>query len=399
MSQSMADMNNSSYSRKTELSSAIPHSTLHEVLQTISQKCTNCTLCQKECAFLRQYGKPKEIADIFDIADKTLTNMAFECNLCGLCAAVCPVDVNPADMFLEMRRDAVKQGAGVFREHSKILAYEKKGTSKLFSWYGLPKGCDTIFFPGCSLPGTRPDKTLKLFELIQQKFPSIGIVFDCCTKPSHDLGRDVFFSAMFKEMKDYLIQNGIRTILVACPNCYKIFDQYGGNISVMSVYEFLAKTDIPKVKSPVQTVTVHDPCALRFKEPVQNSVRKLIEKLGISIYEMPHSKEKTLCCGEGGSVRFLSPKLSEKWIGTRKQEHDGKRVITYCAGCANHLNQSMQTDHIIDLYFEPDATLAGKAKVYKTPMTYWNRLKLKRHFKKKLDAAISRKRTFTGPGF
>ncbi|MBU1055604.1 MAG: VTT domain-containing protein [Proteobacteria bacterium] len=389
-------MNDNSYLQIAESYTKKSYSALQEELQANSEKCINCKLCQKECEFLRKYGKPKEIADSFDLTDKTFKTMAFECSLCGLCAAVCPLGLNPADMFLEMRREAVKQGGGIFAEHNGILAYEKKGTSKLFSWYGLPEGCDTVFFPGCSLPGTRPDKTLGLFKLIQKKFPSAGIVFDCCTKPSHDLGRNAFFTAMFGEMKEFLIQNKIKKVLVACPNCYKIFDQYGGDISVISIYEFLADLDIPVEKKMSYSVTVHDPCALRYKEPVQKSVRKLIEKLGISIYEMPHSGINTLCCGEGGSVSFLSPGLAEKWIGIRKQEHKGNRVITYCAGCANHLNQAMPTDHIIDLYFEPEATLAGNAKIYKAPVTYLNRLKLKRHLKNSLNTAVSRERTFTG---
>lgn len=35
-------------------------------LKTISEKCINCELCQKECAFLKKYGKPKDIADSYN---------------------------------------------------------------------------------------------------------------------------------------------------------------------------------------------------------------------------------------------------------------------------------------------------------------------------------------------
>ena len=45
----------------------------------------------------------------------------------------------------------------------------------------------------------------------------IGIVLDCCTKPSHDLGDEEHFNAMFGEMKDYLLSQGIKTVLLACP--------------------------------------------------------------------------------------------------------------------------------------------------------------------------------------
>ena len=121
---------------------------LRKELDTISDKCINCKLCQKECEFLRKYGKPKEIADSYDPSDKAHQGMPFECSLCQLCAAVCPVKINPSAMFLEMRREAVRNGSGDYPEHAGIVGYEKRGTSKKFSYYTLPKGCDTIFFPG-----------------------------------------------------------------------------------------------------------------------------------------------------------------------------------------------------------------------------------------------------------
>ncbi len=105
---------NSPYSIKTESSVKTQDYALQQELQTVSLQCTNCKLCQKECEFLRQYGKPKEIAETFDLTNKTFKTMAFECSLCGLCAAVCPVNVNPVSMFLEMRREAARQGVRRF---------------------------------------------------------------------------------------------------------------------------------------------------------------------------------------------------------------------------------------------------------------------------------------------
>jgi len=43
--------------------------------------------------------------------------------------------------------------------------------------------------------------------------------------------------------------------------------------------------------------------------------------------------------------------------------------------------------------FEPEATMKGKVKVSKTPVTYWNRIRLKRSLKNMADAWISRERT------
>jgi formate hydrogenlyase subunit 6/NADH:ubiquinone oxidoreductase subunit I len=39
---------------------------LKEQILIMSEKCIRCKLCQNECAFLRKYGKPKDIADLLE---------------------------------------------------------------------------------------------------------------------------------------------------------------------------------------------------------------------------------------------------------------------------------------------------------------------------------------------
>lgn len=91
----------------------------------------------------------------------------------------------------------------------------------------------------------------------------------------------------------------------------------------------------------------------------------------------------------------ISPDLAKAWGTAIKVEADGRRIITYCAGCTNHLNAIASTSHILDLLFEPKATLAGNAKASKGPITYINRLRLKSRLRKSIDARVARERTFT----
>lgn len=367
---------------------------LVERIQEISAGCINCPSCQKECAFLRKYGKPKEIADAYNQNDKVCLSMAYECSLCGLCAAVCPVKVNPTEMFLEMRREKMRRDPQPYPEHGGLLGYEKKGMSPRFTWYGLPAGCDTVFFPGCALPGTRPEQTFKLYETMKQWIPGLGVVLDCCGKISHDMGREDYFKAMFAEMKDYLLGQGVKKVIVACPNCYRIFDRYGGGLSVASVYDVLAEHLPTGNQKWEQTVSIHDPCGLRFEDQVRASVRRLAAQQGLTIEELRHSSQKTYCCGEGGGVGCLAPELSDTWGKKIQEEAQGRKLLTYCAGCTNHLNRLTPTSHIVDFVFDPKATLAGKEKVSKAPITYLNRMKLKSRFKKTIDASVTRERTF-----
>ena len=368
---------------------------LQESMRVVSGGCTRCDLCQTECAFLRKYGTPKEIADRYDPSRKEDQGMPFECSLCGLCTAVCPAGVDPSSLFLEMRREAVRRGHGDYPEHTALTGYERRGGSRTFTYYGLPEGCETVFFPGCALSGTRSEKVILVYQKMKERTPSLGIVLDCCMKPSHDLGREEHFTAMFEEMREYLASRGIREVLVACPNCYRMFSRYGAGLSTKSIYECLAGDELSLKSGGAGEVTIHDPCAVRFEAPVQDAVRTLLGEQGFNISEMPHSGARTLCCGEGGAVACLVPDFAANWGRLRRKEALGRKVVTYCAGCAGSLSRLIPSAHVLDVLFDSKEP-AGKARVAKPPFTYWKRLRLKKWFKKHVPAAVSRERTFAG---
>ncbi len=333
------------------------------------------------------------IADSFNTSDPASLTRSFECSLCGLCSLTCPEQLDLDRLFLEMRREAVDRGFGDFKEHMPLVAYEKLGTSRRFSLYQLPEGCTTIFFPGCSLSGTRPGGVKQVFAELQKNDPNVGIVFDCCLKPSHSLGREQYVNAMFEEMNNWLVGHGVQEVLVACPNCQVMFDSLGHGLKVRTVWEKLAESGLlPEDTSG--TVTVHDPCVIRNAQPVHKAVRELLVRQGLTVEEMPHSGQNTVCCGKGGAVDMYNPELAGSWGALRKNEANGRRIITYCAGCVQALGGHTPTNHLVDVLFAPDQTLAGKKKGAGAPITYLNRLLLKRAFKRKVGSAVSRERTF-----
>ncbi len=374
---------------------------LEKQISLVMDACIDCPKCVAQCAFLKKYGTPKTLAAAYDPADISWLTLPFECNLCDLCATVCPVNLNPGAMFLEMRREAVNRGVAPFPAHRGIMAYEQRGISRRYSWYSLPENCRTVFFPGCTFAGTRMDTTIALYEYMKTRIPELGIVLDCCCKPSHDLGRVDFFNDVFTEMSSWLTACGVETVLVACPNCYKVFSNYGSPLEVATVYEFLTENDLPGADEATTAdvsahpVSIHDPCVLRNESAIQAAVRELATAAGFSITEMSHTGKKTLCCGEGGAVGFVAPELASTWGDLRQTEAGDCRLLTSCAGCAGFLNRKTPTDHILDAIFHPEAVAAGKRKAAKAPLTYLNRIRLKRYLQKHHPAAVSRERNFS----
>jgi Fe-S oxidoreductase len=372
---------------------------LETALQEMAVQCIECKICVKQCAFLKKYGTPKKIAASCIPDDYNSFAMAFECSLCSLCTAVCPESIDPRQMFLEMRRYAVACGYADLMKQKLLINFERRGTSRRYSFYGLPAGSDTVLFPGCALAGSRPQRVLQLFNHLQSSFPNLGIVLDCCTKPSHDLGRSAYFHAMFYEMRDYLVSHGIKTLLVACPSCLAVFRQYGKGLTIRTVYDILSREYWqPELQPFSAPVTIQDSCVARFETSMQNDVRKIVRARGILVEEMKHQGKKTLCCGEGGGAHFVAPELAGNWAMMRKSEVGRKRIITYCAGCAHFLARIGTTAHLLDLLFDPAATLSGRVKVSRAPVTYLNRLFLKWKFKRKMKYNFSRERTSVGNG-
>ncbi|GAB6058542.1 (Fe-S)-binding protein [Desulfonatronum parangueonense] len=355
----------------------------------IATGCTGCRICVRQCAFLKMNAPPGQIAQA--LLTGTSRTDPFACSLCGLCGALCPEMVTPQKMFLEMRREAVDQGRVHWKRYAAILNYEQRGHSALFSWYPS-KPSRNVFFPGCTLPGTRPKITWKFFEALRTLHPDMAMVLDCCHKPSHDLGRQTFFIERFQSIRDRLLSLGVERVFVACPNCHKVFKQYGGGLEVVTVYEALVQSwgrgkkrtsEVSKI-SPDATVriAVHDPCPMRDEAGTHDAVRSLLAARGFDLREMKNSRTRALCCGEGGSVGFYNPDLAATWSQKRRAQARGDHIVTYCAGCAGFLNRVTPTCHLGDLLFDPEATLANQNKPAKPPFTYLNRLLLKRRLKR-----------------
>lgn len=315
--------------------------------------------------------------------------LAYLCSLCGLCTAICPEGYDPAAFFLTLRQEAVMGETADLSSYSTLLAYEGRGVSRRFTWSHLPEGCDAVFFPGCGLSGTRHEKTHRIWEYLRQASPSMGLVLDCCTKPSHDLGRQAAFESAFGEMLGWLLGQGVRRVVVACPNCFKVFNQYGEGLETQSVYELMAEDSALIPSSLTGTHAIHDPCPVRFEEGIQKAVKGLALRSGANVVDSAHGGRLTLCCGEGGAVEAVCGSYPDVWQRRIHKGRKGDSLLTYCSGCASRLGKGGETRHILDLYFNREGEVP---KVAKSPMTYVNRLRLKRRVKQISEPAVTRER-------
>lgn len=354
------------------------------MITVVAKECHRCGDCQVGCTFLQKYGHPGEIAEQFLSGVAQHLETGFFCSLCTLCESNCPKKLPIAEMMLELRRNAVVQGHGKLKEHRPLRIFQTISNLPLFISYRLPENCDTIFFPGCALPAIRPKHTLQLFHTLQQQHPNLGIVLDCCNKPSHDLGMQRRFQIIFSEKLKKLRESGVSKIITACPSCLQLFKKYAEGIAISIPYgRFPApdegdKTPVDKKPGP-GTITMHDPCSVRFDDKVHQAVRKVVEASGYQLEETENCRQKTQCCGEGGGAAVFRRANGGSWPSSATQKKTTSLpVITYCAGCALHFGAD-NSSHLIDLLY-PEIGLPTRP--VKSPRTYLNRLIFKLKIRK-----------------
>ena len=347
--------------------------------------CTSCGECVRPCSFLQQQGTPAQVAGRGAVPDNLL--VAYGCSLCGLCDAICPEGVFPSGMFLAMRQEAAAQGLVDMKPYKPWLNYENMGSSPLFRRDLIPAGCSTVFFPGCSLPGTRPDAVRGLYRLLRKHDPAIGLVLDCCGKISHDLGLMERFEGIFNHLQQRLERHGVYRILTACPGCSKILRKYADGLEVVSVYEALLQGQgsgvrgqdselftAPSARNLDPAVVIHDPCPSRFDVAQQRAVRQLTRNCGYQVEELSSSGVMTRCCGQGGMVEGSVPGTVKREAAIIGTEAAGRPVVSSCGACCETLASSTPTAHIADL-------LTGAGGFTGKPVTslkrWLNRLKLR----------------------
>lgn len=334
-------------------------------LSQMAATCNSCAECVRTCTFLQQQGTPAAIAGRGHAESNLLS--AFGCTLCGLCDAVCPEGLSPSAMLHAMREEAQDRHLVGIKRYSPWLNYEKLGSHALLRRDLIPVGCSTVFFPGCSLPGSRPDAVRGLYRMLRQHDPAVGLVLDCCGKISHDLGLTERFHGVFKRFADRLHKHGITRILTACPGCNKILRRYAEQFEVVSVYEALLEeqqagakgqgalkneaidSNLAAGRLPRGAVVIHDPCPARFDTAQQSAVRQLVASCGYQVEELASHGTHTRCCGQGGMVEGCIPGTIKQESRTIAAETAGRPVISFCGSCCETLAATTPTAHVADL--------------------------------------------------
>ncbi len=334
--------------------------------QEEARRCLQCECleCVKVCEYLDHYGKyprkaVREVYNNLSIVKGTryANRMINSCSLCGLCAEVCPTDLDMGDVIRQARQTMVAQERMPLSTHDFALRDMAFSQGEHFALARNAPGTtasDVVFFPGCQLSGASPEQVLQAYRYLVTALPEgtrVGLLLGCCGAPAEWAGRRDLFAENLTVLRESLAGMGDPKLVLACSSCHQSFRASLPDVEVESLWEVMAARGIPAgaANGAGRTVAIHDACATRHEQGLQDSVRTLLADLGYLVEELPRSRSQTTCCGYGGAQWLANREVADKVVARRVAESP-LDYVAYCAMCRDFLARGGKpTAHLLDL--------------------------------------------------
>lgn len=367
-----------------------------EAAEEEAARCLQCECmeCVKVCEYLKHYkGYPKkyirEVYNNLSIVMGTRYSNQFinSCALCGLCGEVCPTDVDMGAICKDARAQMVEQKRMPPSAHDFALRDMAFSNGDKFALAHNAPRRDTssyVFFPGCQLSASSPEYVEKAYAFLADAFQveGVGLMLRCCGAPADWAGRMDLLAASRSDIQAEHEKLGKPKVILACSSCYQMFQIHYPEIEILSFWDVFDQfgTQQSLRRGFSAALAIHDPCSTRYESHIQDSVRNILEKMGVEIQELPLSREKTECCSYGGLMWLANRQVAEEVVQRRIRE-SSLDYVTYCAMCRDFFaRQGKPTLHLMDLIYGEDLESASR----KTGPGYSQRHENRAHLKRKL---------------
>lgn len=350
-----------------------------------------CLECVKACPYLHHYDRypKKHIREVYNNESIVMgihfaNKMINSCNICGLCASVCPNELDVGEVCQQARNSMVKRDKmppSAFDFPLRDMEFsngDKAALVKHQSGHGRSK---YVLFPGCQLGASEPIRVMETYQYLQQQLTGgVGIMLQCCGVPAQWAGKEQLYQAQLQSLADTWQQMGKPQFITVCPTCHKVLQDNLPQSNPISLWELLVEIGLPELPRQSGTkLALHDPCGSREASSLQQAVRSLINQLGYDLEELGYHGDKTRCCGYGGLMYSSNPPLTTKVIDTRIGESP-HHYLTYCATCRDFFaSRDKKSFHLLDLIFEKNISTLPKFQ-----WNYSQRWENRRQLKEKL---------------
>jgi dimethylglycine catabolism B len=296
----------------------------------------------------------------------------WSCTSCGACVASCPVSVKHLDIIYDLRRDLVARGK-LDKEKSAMLEnlaqnqnpYGLKNVTRGDWANGLGvdtlssnPGAEYVYWVGCvsSFDQRAQRIAVAMVKIMKQAGISFAIMANeekCTGDPARRLGEEGRYQELAYDNIGKLNAYGVKKIIAACPHCYNAlkneYPGFGGSYEVVYHTQLisdlirLGKVSIPKDKVQKISVTLHDACYAARYNNIFDEPRQVLDASVAELREMGRRKEKTFCCGAGGSNYWFKVPQQRSMAGIRTEEAvktEADEIATECPFCLSMFDDS-----------------------------------------------------------
>jgi len=368
------------------------------------QKCARCGYCREKdnhdlcpvrsiIGFESSYARGKLhlaqlcLNDGSEQVTRNIIKKFYLCALCGNCFKHCPLNINTPKIITELRSKFLEKynplhDPGVIKNIVSNICHNPAIINNFISnkgkieptLYLLNKDQeDFLFFSGCMDEHNKDslESIFKIFNYLGIKVSRLNQRVRCCGLPLSEFGDKNFLLTRISDNMNLFLKFGVKKIIVNCPGCLYAFKEYyctdtDSELKFIHLTEFLNDNmDILNSENGLQA-TYHDPCLLGRYLGIYEAPRQLLSKMGISLKEMPRTKEESYCCG-GGSLSLMYPEISREISKSRVSEakKTGSPILlTSCSQCKRTLAEGNdQGIEILELT-ELLATILDKVPVF-----------------------------------
>ncbi len=268
------------------------------------------------------------------------------CTTCRYCESACPVGITYIDKITDLRRHLVLEKSefpkeaqtafnGMERQGNpwNLAASERDAWTKELPFPVLTMaeaaqhgGVEVLFWVGCA--GSYEERGKRVSRSLARLLKEAGVTYailgkqeTCTGDAARRLGNEYLFQTLAQQNVETMKGYGVRKIVTNCPHCFNTlaneYPDFGGNYEVVHGTELVARLvaegRIRLETANPMTLSFHDPCYLGRHNGIYDAPRDLLNAIpGVTVKELPRSRENGMCCGAGGGRMWL-----DETIGVR----------------------------------------------------------------------------------